>query len=67
VSETSRGPHLTESGFDFLEDLEHRNEREWFLEHKATYETELTERMRRVAAAINVGLTEFAPGRVWQT
>lgn len=63
-STTAVGPHLTEAAFDFLEELEHRNEREWFQEHKPTYEREVKERMLVVADAINTGLAGFAPEHV---
>ena len=58
------GPHLSEASFDFLEELEHRNNREWFLENKPTYDIELRERMLRVADAINAGLADFAPEHI---
>lgn len=61
---TAPGPHFSEASFDFLEELEHRNNREWFLEHKPTYEIELKERMLRIADAINAGLAEIAPEHV---
>lgn len=54
------GPHFSEHTFDFLDELEHRNEREWFQEHKPIYEVELKERMLAVIEAINVALGEFA-------
>jgi uncharacterized protein (DUF2461 family) len=28
------GTHFSAATFDFLDELEHRNEREWFEEHK---------------------------------
>ena len=55
------GPHFSEQAFDFLEELEHRNNREWFQENKPVYETELKAPMLEVIAAINTRLTEFAP------
>lgn len=55
------GPHFSEQAFDFLEELEHRNNRAWFEENKPTYETELKARMLEVIAAINSGLAGFAP------
>lgn len=55
------GPHFSEQTFDFLEELEHRNNREWFEEHKPLYEVELKARMLAVIEAINAGLAEFAP------
>jgi uncharacterized protein (TIGR02453 family) len=55
------GPHFSEQAFDFLEELEHRNNREWFQEHKAVYETELKAPMLEVIDAINARLGEFAP------
>ena len=54
------GPHFSEQTFDFLDELEHRNEREWFQEHKPIYEVELKERMLAVIAALNAGLGGFA-------
>lgn len=55
------GPHFSEQTFDFLEELEHRNNREWFQEHKPVYEAELKAPMLEVIDAINVRLGEFAP------
>jgi uncharacterized protein (TIGR02453 family) len=55
------GPHFSEQAFDFLEELEHRNNREWFKEHKTVYETELKAPMLEVIDAINARLGEFAP------
>jgi uncharacterized protein (TIGR02453 family) len=54
-------PHFSEQTFDFLDELEHRNEREWFQEHKAIYELELKERMLAVIASLNLALGDFAP------
>lgn len=54
------GPHFSEQAFDFLEELEHRNNREWFEEHKSVYETELKARMLEVIDAINLRLGGFA-------
>ena len=53
-------PHFSEQTFDFLDELEHRNEREWFQEHKAIYELELKERMLAVIASLNLALGDFA-------
>ncbi|WP_198418545.1 DUF2461 domain-containing protein [Cryobacterium frigoriphilum] len=64
MSDPITGPHLSEASFDFLEELEHRNNREWFLEHKSTYELELKDRMLLIADAISAGLAEFAPEHV---
>ena len=55
------GPHLSEQAFDFLEELEHRNDREWFEEHKPVYERELKARMLEVIDAVNTRLADFAP------
>jgi uncharacterized protein (TIGR02453 family) len=55
------GPHFSEQAFDFLEELEHRNNREWFQEHKAVYESELKAPMLVVIDAINARLGDFAP------
>ena len=55
------GPHFSEQTFDFLEELEHRNNREWFQEHKPVYETELKAPMLEVIDAINDRLGDFAP------
>ncbi len=54
-------PHFSEQTFDFLEELEHRNNREWFEENKPVYETELKARMLAVIEAINARLSEIAP------
>jgi uncharacterized protein (TIGR02453 family) len=55
------GPHFSERAFDSLEELEHRNNREWFLEHKAGYETELKAPMLAVIEAVNERLADIAP------
>lgn len=55
------GPHFTEQAFDFLEELEHRNTRDWFEENKPTYERELKARMMEVIEAINARLVDVAP------
>lgn len=55
------GPHFSDRTFDFLEELEHRNNREWFQEHKPVYETELKAPMLDVIDAINARLEDFAP------
>jgi uncharacterized protein (TIGR02453 family) len=55
------GPHFSEQAFDFLEELEHRNNREWFEENKGVYESELKARMLEVIEAVNLRLGEFAP------
>ncbi|WP_104138459.1 DUF2461 domain-containing protein [Cryobacterium sp. Y62] len=54
------GAHFSEQTFDFLDELEHRNEREWFQEHKPIYEIELKERMLAVIASLNLALGDFA-------
>ncbi len=55
------GPHFSEQAFDFLEELEHRNMRDWFEENKPTYERELKARMLEVIEAINERLVDVAP------
>ncbi|MGO4785342.1 DUF2461 domain-containing protein [Cryobacterium sp. W22_MBD10_FK3] len=55
------GPHFSEQAFDFLEELEHRNNRAWFEENKPIYETELKARMLEVIEAVNSRLVQFAP------
>ena len=54
------GPYFSEQAFDFLEELEHRNNRAWFEENKPTYETELKARMLEVIEAVNSRLGGFA-------
>jgi uncharacterized protein (TIGR02453 family) len=54
------GPHFSERAFDFLEELEHRNNRAWFEENKPTYETELKARMLEVIESVNALLPGFA-------
>jgi uncharacterized protein (TIGR02453 family) len=58
------GPHFSEQAFDFLEELEHRNDRDWFEEHKPVYERELKARMLEIIDAINARLADFAPGYI---
>jgi uncharacterized protein (TIGR02453 family) len=53
-------PHFSEQTFDFLDELEHRNEREWFEAHKTTYEHELKERMLLVIESLNLAMGDFA-------
>jgi len=55
------GPHFGEQAFDFLEELEHRNNREWFEQNRSVYEIELKARMLEVIDAINLQLAGFAP------
>ena len=54
------GPHFSEQTFDFLDELEHRNEREWFEEHKPIYELELKERMLGIIESLNLAMGDFA-------
>jgi len=56
--------HLSPAALDFLDELEQHNDREWFAEHKATYDVELKAGMLDVATAINERLTDFAPEHV---
>jgi uncharacterized protein (TIGR02453 family) len=58
------GPHFSEQAFDFLEELEHLNDRDWFEEHKPVYERELKARMLEIIDAINARLADFAPGYI---
>lgn len=58
------GPHFNEQAFDFLEELEHRNNRDWFEEHKPSYERELKARMLEVIDAVNARLADFAPDHI---
>jgi len=54
------GPHFSEQTFDFLDELEHHNEREWFEEHKPIYELELKERMLGIIESLNLAMGDFA-------
>lgn len=56
--------HFTEESFDFLEELEHHNDRPWFAEHRDTYERELKARMLEIVADVNTRLAGFAPEHV---
>ncbi|TDW30869.1 DUF2461 domain-containing protein [Cryobacterium psychrophilum] len=58
---TNPNVHFSASALDFLDELEHHNDREWFAENKPTYERELKSRMLEVAEAVNDTLAEFAP------
>lgn len=58
------GPHFSEQTFDFLDELEHRNEREWFEANKPTYEHELKERMLAVVESLNDAMVDFAVDHV---
>ncbi|MCY7289909.1 MAG: DUF2461 domain-containing protein, partial [Cryobacterium sp.] len=53
-------PHFSAAAFDFLDELEHRHNRDWFLEHKPVYELELKARMLAVIESINASLADFA-------
>ena len=54
------GPHFSAQTFDFLDELEHRNDREWFQEHKPIYELELKQRMLTVIESLNNAMGDFA-------
>lgn len=54
------GPHFRAQTFDFLDELEHRNDREWFQEHKSIYEHELKLRMLAVIESLNDAMGDFA-------
>ena len=54
------GPHFSEQTFDFLDELEHRNERDCFEEHKPIYELELKERMLGIIESLNFAMGDFA-------
>ncbi|WP_051973398.1 DUF2461 domain-containing protein [Cryobacterium sp. MLB-32] len=56
--------HLSPAALDFLDELEQHNDRDWFAEHKATYDVELKAGMLEVATAINERLAAFAPDHV---
>lgn len=56
--------HFSPAALDFLEELEHHNDRDWFAEHKSTYERELKARMLEVADALNDRIADFAPDHV---
>jgi len=56
--------HLSAAALDFLDELEQHNDREWFAEHKTTYEVEVKAGMLAVATAINARLGDFAPDYV---
>ncbi|MDJ0339261.1 DUF2461 domain-containing protein [Cryobacterium sp. PH31-O1] len=53
-------PHFSAQTFDFLDELEHRNEREWFQEHKPIYERELKQRMLTAIESLNDTMAGFA-------
>ncbi|MDJ0350195.1 DUF2461 domain-containing protein [Cryobacterium sp. PH29-G1] len=57
-------PHFSAQTFDFLDELEHRNEREWFEAHKPTYEVELKQCMLTVIDALNDAMGDFAGDHV---
>jgi len=54
-------PRFSEQAFDFLEELEHRNNREWFEANKPVYESELKATMLEVIEAVNERMAGFAP------
>ena len=58
------GRHFGEQTFDFLDELEHRNEREWFEEHKPIYELELKQRMLGLIESLNLAMGDFAGGHI---
>jgi uncharacterized protein (TIGR02453 family) len=57
-------PYLRPEGLKFLKGLEKHNDREWFNERKAVYETELKEPMLAIVRRITDAMIEFAPNHV---
>ena len=56
--------YLHPEGLKFLRGLEKNNDRDWFNERKAVYETELKEPMLAIIRKITDAMTEFAPNHV---
>ncbi|MDH6236764.1 DUF2461 domain-containing protein [Cryobacterium sp. CG_9.6] len=53
--------HFTDESMQFLVDLEHNNERPWFLEHKPTFDATLKAPLLNIIDRVNDGLEAFAP------
>ena len=56
--------HFSESGLRFLRGLRRNNDRAWFNERKAVYETELKEPLLAVIQEVNEAMLRFAPAHV---
>ena len=59
-----RFPGFPAAGMEFLRGLERNNNREWFQEHKAIFETQVKAPMERLVEIINGALAGFAPEHV---
>ena len=64
TSAASASPHLRKEGIAFLRALARNNDREWFNERKAVYETELKEPMLAIIRQVTDAMTDFAPEHV---
>jgi len=56
--------HLSPDALKFLRGLEKHNDREWFNERKATYESELKEPMLAILRKVTDAMLDFAPDHV---
>ena len=56
--------HFNEAGVRFLRGLKRHNDRDWFNERKAVYESEVKGPTLRVIAAVNEAMLEWAPEHV---
>ena len=56
--------HLSPDALKFLRGLEKHNDREWFNDRKATYESELKEPMLAILRKVTDAMLDFAPDHV---
>jgi uncharacterized protein (TIGR02453 family) len=54
-------PHFNEAALKFLRGLKRNNDREWFTQRKAIYDSELKAPLLAVIGTVNDALLEFAP------
>lgn len=54
--------NIPKAGFDFLKKLKKNNHRDWFLENKETYESQLKKPLQNVIIELGKNLAKEAPG-----
>ncbi len=57
-------PGYSKKGMTWLRQIEKHNERDWFMAHKATFETDVKAATEALVAAIGAKLAAFAPDHV---
>jgi len=63
-SSSTAPAHLSPDALKFLRGLEKHNDREWFNDRKATYESELKEPMLAILRKVTDAMLDFAPDHV---